>query len=672
MESRWSVSTAAVARVSAPGRIRTCDAGLRRAALYPLSYEGAARWRCAGSYRVAVPVDSRADGGGIVIASALMTLVVALAAVWVAGSAIAPRAPAAERLGFGVLAALGLAWATMLQGPAGIGLLGSPWALRLLALVLLAALVAVRRPPLRPQRIAPIPVACAVVTTALVTYPGALRTTPLLWPSHSDMLWHQGWIRELAAGASAPGGVYAGEPNSYPWLYHSIAAWLLGALPGDLNAALLALAVGGVAAGWLGMWLAARELGAGTAAATWSAGLFTAAAGFGWVWQHAPAALLHQNGRNLGPYHGDLVMFNVFIPALGNVPPLIPRELSVCIAPFAVWLLVRGLRDGPAAVLWAAGAATGFAFLIGPVAGGFCIAWAIGMAAVRRTPAVWRTLAAAAVVAAVWLVPLGLAYGRYGGFVSITHITAVNPTLPQTVVALGVLLPLGVAGTAAIAARPDGIARAEVLLLWALPAAACAIGAVLGHRSDLLGTPALLRWSRYLPFVALGLAIPGGVAAERAVAWARRGGAGAAAAAAAVLVALAVPSTVLATVAVERRAFPDQLTCTQLPGAHDLTAVGMRQPLADEVAMDVFARTGAPAVFLRIVHSKVRYRTWLRRPPTQQQRKAWSRDLLLRGIVPPGAAWVVWSRSAAPLRGSVLHPAGTCRLRGRVYRVYRR
>jgi hypothetical protein len=211
-----------------------------------------------------------------------------------------------------------------------------------------------------------------------------------------------------------------------------------------------------------------------------------------------------------------------------------------------------------------------------------------------------------------------------------------------------------------------------MLLLWAIPAAACAAGAALVHRSEILGTPALLRWSRYLPFVALGLAVPAGVAAERAVAWARGGGAAAAAAAAAVLVALAVPSTVLATVTVERRPFPDQLACTPLPAPHDLTAVAMRQPRADEVAMDVFAQTGAPAVFLRIVHSKVRYRTWLRRPPTQQERRAQARNLLLHGVVPPGVDWAVRSRAAAPLADAQLGPAGTCRLAGRTYHVYRR
>ena len=76
------------------------------------------------------------------IASALATLVVVLAVAWVGGSVIAPRAPAPERLAFGALGLVGLAWATMLQGPAGVGLLGHPWALRAIAITLVAALLA--------------------------------------------------------------------------------------------------------------------------------------------------------------------------------------------------------------------------------------------------------------------------------------------------------------------------------------------------------------------------------------------------------------------------------------------------------------------------------------------------------------------------------------------------
>lgn len=605
------------------------------------------------------------------IASALATLVVVLAVAWVGGSAIAPRAPAAERLAFGALGLVGLAWATMLQGPAGVGLLGRPWALRALAIALAAALWAWRRPSLRPGPISWTPVAVAAATTALVTYPGFLAATPRLWPSHGDMLWHQGWIRQLAAGIPAPGGVYAGEPNSYPWLYHSLAAWLM-ALPGDLNAALLALGVAGVGAGFLGIWLLAREVGAPPAAATWAGGLFTAAAGFGWIWQHTPAALMHQNGTNLGPYHGDLVLFNVFMPSLGNVPPLIPREMSVCLAPLALWLLVRGLHRGPAGLLWAAGAAVGFTFLIGPVAGGFCAVWATVVAIRERNPAVWRAALAATAVAAVWLAPLGLSYHRYGGLVPITHLTPVNPTLPQTVIALGILLPLGAAGTIAIAARPHGITRATIVLLWAVPAIACAGGALLGHGGSVLGTPALLRWARYLPLLGLGLAVPAGVAADRltrlAGASVRAGGAALGVA----LVAVAVPSTVLATAAVVHHAYPAPFACTTLPPASALTAVSIRQPAADVVAMDLFASTAAPSVFLRIVHSKVRFRTWLQRPPAQQQRKAWDRALFLHGVVPPGVSWVVASRAAAPLHRAGFVRAGSCRVGGHTYSLLRR
>ncbi len=605
------------------------------------------------------------------IASALGTLVVLLAVAWAGGSAIAPRAPAAERLAFGVLGLVGLAWGTMLQGPAHVGLLGRPWALRAIALALVAGLVAWRRPSLRPGRIAWAPVAVATATTALVTWPGLFAATPRLWPSHGDMLWHQGWIRQLAAGVAAPGGVYAGEPNSYPWLYHSIAAWIMSALPGDLNAALLALGIAGVAAGWLGLWLLARELGAPPAAATWAAALFTAAAGFGWIWQHTPAALMHQNGVNLGPYHGDLVLFNVFMPSLGDVPPLIPRELSVCLAPLALWLLVRGLGAGRSRLLWAAGAAIGFVFLIGPVAGGFCVAWALVWAIGGRNPGVWRALLAAAVVAAAWIVPLGLAYHRYGGFVSITHLTPVNPSPAQTVIALGILLPLGAAGLLAIAARPCGMSRTTIVLLVAVPAIACAGGALLGG-SSVLGTPALLRWARYLPLLALALAVPAGVAADRLTRLAagslRAGGV----AVAIGLVAVAVPSTVLATAAVVRHAYPVAFTCTRLPPASALTAVSMRQPAADNAAMDLFASTGAPTVFLKIVHSKVRFRTWLHRHPTQQQRKAWDRALFLHGVVPQGVEWVVASRAAAPLGDTGFVPVGSCRLGNRTYRLLSR
>jgi hypothetical protein len=605
-----------------------------------------------------------------VIASALVTLAVTAAAVWVCGSAISPGSPAPERLAYGILAALGLAWLTMLQGPAGVGLLGHPWALRAIAAALVIALVAWRRPSLRPGRVSPWPLAVAAATTAVVTYPGFLAATPRLWPSHEDMLWHQGWIRQLAAGVPAPGGVYAGEPNSYPWLYHSIGAWLLGTLPGDLNAAILALDVGGVAAGWLAMWLLARELGAPRQAAVWAAALFTAAAGFGWIWQHSPAAALHPNGVNLGPYHGDLVLSNVLVPALGNVPPLIPRELGTCLAPLGMWLMIRGLAKGRHDARWAAGAAIGFVFLISPLAGGFCIAWAVVLALAARDPAAWRTAVAGGLVAAVWLVPLALDYHRYGGFVSITHIAPVLPSPGQTIVALGIVLPLGAAGLIAIFRRPQGMSAPAVALIVGVPAVACGGGALLGHGAEVLGTPALLRWSRYLPFLVLALAVPAGVAAQRLVELAGGAARATGVAAAVILAAVAVPSTVLATAAAVHHAYPRQLACTQLPPPKSLTAVAVREPAADAIALNLFSRSAASSLFLKLVHAKVRFRTWLQRTPTQAERHARYLALLGKGTLPPGVTWVV-ARPRADLRRSGLVPAGGCRLGARTFRLLR-
>jgi hypothetical protein len=52
--------------ISAPGRIRTCDTGFRRAVLYPLSYEGEGRlWIRIWLVRVyRVRCEPRRRGGG--------------------------------------------------------------------------------------------------------------------------------------------------------------------------------------------------------------------------------------------------------------------------------------------------------------------------------------------------------------------------------------------------------------------------------------------------------------------------------------------------------------------------------------------------------------------------------------------------------------------------------
>ena len=64
-----------------------------------------------------------------------------------------PASGPAERIAAGVLAALGLAWLTMLQASLGVGLLGHRVALDVVFAAGLAGLLAWRRPDLRPGRI---------------------------------------------------------------------------------------------------------------------------------------------------------------------------------------------------------------------------------------------------------------------------------------------------------------------------------------------------------------------------------------------------------------------------------------------------------------------------------------------------------------------------------------
>jgi hypothetical protein len=322
-------------------------------------------------------------------------------------------------------------------------------------------------------------------------------------------------------------------------------------------------------------------------------------------------------------------------------------------------------------VAWRRGAAIGFVFLISPLAGGFCIAWAVVLALAARAPAVWRTAVAGAAVAAAWLAPLAVDYHRYGGFISITHITPVVPSPGQTIVALGIVLPLGAAGVLAIVRRPRGISVLATALILAVPAVACGGAALLGHGAEVLGTPTFLRWSRYLPFLVLGLAVPAGVAAQRLTELARRTTRAGGVAVAVVLAAAAVTSTALAGAAAVHHAYPRPLSCTQLPPARSVTAVAVREPVADEIALDLFSRAAVSSLFLKIVHAKVRFRTWLQRPPTQQVRHARYLALLNDGTVPPGVTWVV-ARPRAKLRRSGLVPAGSCRLGRRTFRLLRK
>jgi hypothetical protein len=373
---------------------------------------------------------------------------------------------------------------------------------------------------------------------------------------------------------------------------------------------------------------------------------------------------------DLGRYHGDLVLSNALVPGMGNLPPLVPRDLGVCMAPLVLWAFVRALDARSRNGLVAAGVGGGLAFLCAPLAGVFLALWAAALALrARATVAAWAA-AAGALVAGIWLAPLALTYHRFGGFADITSLPPANPTVAQAAVALGVALPLGIAGL--VLGWKNGARHRfstadpwRLGILVAIPAAACALGVVIGEGGTFLGTAALLRWLRYVPFLALALAVPAGLAAERGLAALARVARPAAALALAAGIAAAVASTALAAVELGRAPTPATLRCGPLPfGYGDVFAVVSKPQLgADRASLDVFAQTGASAAYMTLVRAKVRPRTFPDRPPTQAERRRW-RDELRAGRSPvPGGVWVVADAGSPAATGGTR--VTSCSLAGR-------
>ncbi len=395
--------------------------------------------------------------------------------VWVAGSALARDRPASERFAIGALAACALAWTAMVAGALGVGLLGSTLATAGLALAAAAVCLALR-PPLRAPRPAVAPLVTGCVAGLLLSAPQLALSLGALQPSRGDLLWHLGWIHQLEGGAATPGGVYAGEPDGYPWLFHALVAWIAGALPGGAESAVWAMQGFGLACAGTGIWLLAMAICDRRRAATWSVGLFLAAASLGWA-ADGHGHRFDMATIDAGPFHGGPMP--ALTPATTFLPPMIPRDLGLALVPIVLWLALRAI-SGRARLWWGVGAAGGLVFLIAPPAGLLCAAWVAVLAVMERRRDAWRAAPAAAAVVAPWLVPLAFAYVRYHGFVQTTELDSVKPSAGQSLAAVGLTLPLAAAGMAALA-RERRPALSRSLALVAVPGLAVAAGLVASH-----------------------------------------------------------------------------------------------------------------------------------------------------------------------------------------------
>jgi hypothetical protein len=333
--------------------------------------------------------------------------------VWIAGCALAPARPPAERLAWGVVAMLAVAWSTLWQPVVSVSWLGH----RTLMAVIVVVCTIVVAARTRAWRTAP-NVRRPVVLVATVAL--SVSVLPLVWgPSAvapiSDMQWHEGWIRQLVGGLPEPSGVYAHVPNSYPWLYHALAAWL-ELLPGGMVEVYWALQVFAVGSLALGTWLLARELGLREGPATWAVGFASLAGGVGWIWVHEPVAVV--SSSRYGLVHGDFLVGPAVTPALANMPAILPRDLALALFPLTVWFALRAVAGRRMRDTTAAGALAGCLLLIGPV-GAVVAVLVCGPVALRRRIPVRHAaaaVAAAAFVVAPWLGRVALNYVRLWGF----------------------------------------------------------------------------------------------------------------------------------------------------------------------------------------------------------------------------------------------------------------
>ncbi len=609
------------------------------------------------------------------VAAGGVDFALAVAGMWLVGSAAVPGSPAAERLAAGLLLVVGAAWLLMLQPLVGVSLVGHAVVLRLVVAVVVLGAVAVRRPRLRAGSLRPLTLAASAAVAIAVAYPAWRRPTDLL--PGSDIQWHEGWIRQVAGGATAPTGLYADVPNAYPWLLHALGGAVMQGFGTGMATTMIVLEAIMLLGLGLGTWLLARELRLPEAAASWAVVLAIGGGGLGWLWSHGPAVVLTVGAGSsrgvpagLAPfragidrYGGDLLLSPAPTPALGNVPPAEPRDFGLALVPLVLWLFLRALRRRSPALGAAAGAALGFVLLLSPIAAGVAAACAVVLAIKGSLRVVAAAVAGAAIVAGVWLVPLAWHAHDLGGFVNTTRAEPKSIDLSAAAVTLAVVLVLAVVGAASDAIRRGEVDRRAIGVLVAVPLLVYAVASLLEGSGGVL--PALSRSVRYLPPVGLMLVFPAGLGAVAALRVTGR----AAPYAAVLLGALCIASPVAAAVGMSRAVAWTEghpvVACD--PGAPldagDTVAVvpvrGQGRNAAEAIGLALFAGTGSHQYF--VPRPRIRYRDIFEHIPSQRDRKR-AAVAIGKGAAPPVGVTAVLAPARDPVAGGGLARAASCHI----------
>ena len=390
-----------------------------------------------------------------------------------------------------------------------------------------------------------------VIVAWLVWCSPVMRSMPI--DVSGDVSLHAGWTSQLLNGETTPSATITGEiPNFYPWLSHSIMAMLARVLPEGRSyhamAPLQFLQVAGIVLALFAFGRAlTRRVSTGIAASLFGA----LAGGLGFFALREIDVVLNPRADDAFRYFGDLFHHRGYNAAFGQMTPAYPRDIALTFTVAFLLLVMVGLRTKSKPLLVASGVTLGMAGLTGAESFYIGLGVAVLVCVAPNEIARWKrattVVVPALAVAALWFGPQVATMLR----LSYQNITVVGPVnFPPTaiVMSLGVTTPFALWGAVHWRSRFLSDPGALVVLAWSAVScgavlASLVLPGVLGDSFEAIG-----RSHRYWPLVSLGLALFAALGVTELLT-ALANHRGVAIAASAATVALALPSPIVATLA---------------------------------------------------------------------------------------------------------------------------
>jgi hypothetical protein len=463
-----------------------------------------------------------------------------------------------------------VAWAfvmMLLHLATGGRVFSEPWVVRGLAAIATGVLVIMRvrrRGNSVWARRAAVAAGLTVLVGLLVWGSPVARIVPLA-PPRSDFDWHMGWASQLLNGETTPTSMLTGRvPNYYPWMFHALVAFAAAFTPGGrAYDTLPPLQLMQVAGTLLALFALGIEVGR-----SWLAGLGTAlfgglSGGFGYFLLKGFDLVISPRGPAALTYHGDLLFLRSYNVAFQDLAPPFPRDLAFALLTAYLLLLALGLSRKSHTWLVGAGCVLGLMGLTGgeSLIVGVAVAMLVCLApaGLRRRSVAASVFLPAAAIYAVWLVPLVISYVRLGGFVNTTIGAPVQMPVWDALFSWGLTTPVAIYGV--VRWLPSRVGHPAVRVVGAVLVAS--VGILLGASliSGLLGNgfAVLSRQQRYWPMANLAVALVAGAGLGHLLESLARRRRWYAIVAGSLAVALAIPSPVVASVALPSRMRPASL-----------------------------------------------------------------------------------------------------------------